>query len=63
MNLLLDAHQQQLNPKELIANEGDVLSHQGDSVEVLMLLTLDFVAVNVHHGAEFHTLAGVEAVK
>ena len=63
MNLLLDAHQHQLNPKKLIANEGDVLFHQSDFEEILMLPTLDCIAVNVHHGTEFHTMAEVEAVE
>ena len=63
LRLLLVAHQQELNPEKLIANEGDVLFHQGDSVETLMLLSQGRVAVDVHHGDQIHTLAEVEAVE
>ena len=63
LRLLLAAHQQELNPEKVIAAEGDVLFHQGDSVETLMLLTQGRVAVDVHHGDQIHTLAEVEAVE
>ena len=63
LKLLLVAHQQELNPEKVIAAEGDVLFHQGDSVETLMLLTQGRVAVDVHHGDQIHTLAEVEAVE
>ena len=63
LKLLLAAHQQELNPEKVIAAEGDVLFHQGDSVETLMLLTQGRVAVDVHHGDQIHTLAEVEAVE
>ena len=63
LKLLLVTHQQELNPKKVIAAEGDVLFHQGDSVEMLMLLTRGRVAVDVHHDGEIHTLAEVEAVE
>ena len=63
LKLLLVAHQQELNPKKVIAAEGDVLFHQGDSVETLMLLTEGRVAVDIHQGNEVHTLAEVESVE
>ena len=63
LKLLLVAHQQELNPEKVIAAEGDVLFHQGDSVETLMLLTQGRVAVDIHYGDEIHTLAEVEAVE
>ena len=63
LKLLLVAHQQELSPEKVIAVEGDVLFHQGDKVETLMLLTQGRVAVDVHHGDEIHTLAEVEAVE
>ena len=63
LKLLLVAHQQELNPEKLIAAEGDILFHQGESVETLMLLTHGRVAVDIHTGREIHTLAQVEAVE
>ena len=63
LKLLLVTHQQELNPEKVIAAEGDVLFHQGDSVETLMLLTQGRVAVDIHYGDEIHTLAEVEAVE
>ena len=63
LKLLLVAHQQELNPEKVIAAEGDVLFHQGNSVETLMLLTQGRVAVDIHQGNELHTLAEVEAIE
>jgi len=63
LKLLLVAHQQELNPEKLIAAEGDILFHQGESVETLMLLTHGRVAVDIHTGDDIHTLAQVEAVE
>ena len=63
LKLLLVAHQQELNPEKVVATEGDVLFHQADSVETLMLLTQGRVAVDIHYGDEIHTLAEVEAVE
>jgi len=62
LKLLLVAHQQELNPEKIFADEGDILFHQGESVETLMLLTEGRVAVDIHYGDEIHTLAEVEAV-
>ena len=50
LKLLLVAHQQELNPEKVVAAEGDILFHQGDSVETLMLLTHGRVAVDIHTG-------------
>lgn len=63
LKLLLEAHQQELNPRPVTAKEGDVLFRQGDPVDTLMLLTSGKVAVDVHQGSERHTLAVVEAVE
>ena len=63
LKLLLVAHQQELNPERIVAAEGDILFHQGESVERLMLLTQGRVAVDIHYGDEIHTLAEVEAVE
>lgn len=63
LKLLLEAHQQELNPKRINAAEGDVLFRQGDPVDTLLLLTSGKVAVDVHQGNERHTLAVVEAVE
>ena len=63
LKLLLEAHQQELNPNPVTAAEGDVLFRQGDSVDTLLLLTSGKVAVDVHQGNERHTLAVVEAVE
>ena len=63
LKLLLVTHQQELNPEKVVATEGDVLFHQGDSVETLMLLTQGRVAVDSHYGDEIQTLAEVEAVE
>ena len=63
LKLLLIAHQQELNPEQIVAAEGDILFHQGDSVETLMLLTQGRVAVDIHYGDKIHTLAEVEAVE
>jgi|TARA_Y100000589_G_scaffold209779_1_gene197845 CRP-like cAMP-binding protein len=63
LKLLLVAHQQELNPKTVLAVEGDVLFHQGDSVKTLMLLTRGRVALDIHHNNEVHTLAEVEAME
>ena len=63
LKLLLEAHQQELNPEKVVATEGDILFHQGDSVETLMLLTQGRIAVDVHHDDQIHTLAEVEAVE
>ena len=63
LKILLVAHQQELNPEKLIAAEGDILFHQGESVETLMLLTHGRVAVDIHTGDDIHTLAQVEAVE
>ena len=38
LTLLLEAHQQELNPQTVTASEGDVLFRQGDPVDTLMLL-------------------------
>ena len=48
LKLLLVAHQQELNPERIVAAEGDILFHQGESVERLMLLTQGRVAVSIH---------------
>ena len=63
LRLLLDAHQQELNPQHIHATEGEVLFRQGEPVEQLMLLTSGRVAVDVHQGAECHTLAVVGALE
>ena len=63
LKLLLEAHQQELNPKRITAAEGDVLFRQGEPVDTLLLLTSGKVAVDVHQGIERHTLAVVEAVE
>lgn len=63
LRLLLDAHQQELNPKSVQAPEGAVLCRQDEPVETLMLLTEGRVAVDVHQGQEVHTLAVMEAVE
>ena len=63
LKLLLIAHQQELNPEQIVAAEGDILFHQGESVETLMLLTQGRVAVDIHCGDQIHTLAEVEAVE
>ena len=63
LKLLLEAHQQELNPKRINAAEGDVLFRQGDPVDTLLLLTSGKVAVDVHQGNERHTLSVVEAVE
>ena len=63
LKLLLVAHQQELNPERIVAAEGDILFHQGESVERLMLLTQGRVAVDIHYGDEIHKLAEVEAVE
>ena len=63
LKLLLVAHQQELNPEKIVAAEGDILFHQGDSVKTLMLLNQGRVAVDIHFGDEIHTLAEVEAVE
>lgn len=63
LKLLLEAHQQELNPTPITAKEGSVLFRQGDPVDTLMLLTSGKVALDVHEGNERHTLEVVEAVK
>ena len=63
LKLLLEAHQQELNPKRITAAEGDVLFRQGEPVDTLLLLTSGKVAVEVHQGNERHTLAVVEALE
>ena len=63
LKLLLVTHQQELNPEQVAASEGDILFRQGDSVETLMLLTQGRIAVDVHHDDQTHTLAEVEAVE
>ncbi|MBL6798387.1 MAG: cyclic nucleotide-binding domain-containing protein [Synechococcus sp. BS307-5m-G39] len=63
LKLLLEAHQQELNPRPVTAKRGDVLFRQGDPVDTLLLLTSGKVAVDVHQGNERHTLAVVEAVE
>ncbi|QNJ07317.1 cyclic nucleotide-binding-like protein [Synechococcus sp. MEDNS5] len=63
LKLLLEAHQQELNPKRINAAEGDVLFRQGEPVDTLLLLTSGKVAVEVHQGNERHTLAVVEALE
>lgn len=63
LKLLLVAHQQELNPEQVVAAEGDILFYQGDSVETLMLLTHGRVAVDIHYSDKIHTLAEVEAVE
>ena len=63
LKLLLVAHQQELNPERIVAAEGDIMFHQGKSVETLMLLTHGRVAVDIHTGDQIHTLAQVEAVE
>lgn len=63
LQLLLDAHQQELNPKTVQAPEGALLFRQGEPVETLLLLTQGRVAVDVHQGSEVHTLAVMEAVE
>lgn len=45
LKLLLEVHQQELNPRPVTAKEGDVLFHQGDPVDTLLLLTSGKVAV------------------
>lgn len=63
LTLLLEAHQQELNPQTVTASEGDVLFRQGDPVDTLMLLNKGRVAMVVHRGDEMHTLAVMEAVE
>ena len=63
VKLLLDAHQDELNPQRMVVDAGDVLFRQGDPVSTLMLLIRGRVAVDVHQDDECHTLAVVEAVE
>ena len=63
LKVLLEAHQQELNPERITASEGEVLFRQGEPVERLMLLNSGRVAVDVHQGEECHTLAVIEAVE
>ena len=63
LKVLLEAHQEELNPQRITASEGEVLFRQGEPVERLMLLTNGRVAVDVHQGEECHTLAVIEAVE
>ena len=63
LKLLLVTHQQELNPEQVVAAEGDILFRQGDSMETLLLLNHGRIAVDIHNGTEIHTLAEVEAVE
>ena len=63
LKLLLVAHQQELNPEQVVAAEGDILFRQGDSMETLLLLNHGRIAVDIHNGTEIHRLAEVEAVE
>ncbi len=63
LKVLLEAHQQELNPERITASEGEVLFRQGEPVERLMLLNSGRVAVDVHQGEECHTLAVIEAME
>ena len=63
VKLLLDAHQDELNPQRMVVAAGDVLFRQGDPVSTLMLLIRGRVAVDVHQDGACHTLAVVEAVE
>ena len=63
LKVLLEAHQQELNPQWLKASAGDVLFRQGEPVDTLLLLTAGRVAVDVHQGDGVHTLAVIEAVE
>lgn len=63
LKVLLEAHQQELNPQRINASDGEVLFRQGEPVDTLLLLTSGRVAVDVHQGDAVHTLAVIEAVE
>lgn len=63
LKVLLEAHQQELNPQRINASAGEVLFRQGEPVDTLLLLTSGRVAVDVHQGDAVHTLVVIEAVE
>jgi len=63
LKVLLEAHQQELNPQRINASDGEVLFRQGEPVDTLLLLTSGRVAVDVHQGDAVHTLVVIEAVE
>ena len=63
LKVLLEAHEQDLNPQVITAEEGTVLCRQGEPVDTLMLLRKGRVAVDLHQGPLVHTLAEIDAVE
>ena len=63
LKVLLEAHEQDLNPQIITAEEGTVLCRQGEPVDTLMLLRKALEAVNSHQEPLVNTLAEVEAVE
>ena len=55
LKVLLEAHEQDLNPQVITAEEGTVLCRQGEPVDTLMLLRKGRVAVDLHQGPLVHT--------
>ena len=54
LKVLLEAHEQDLNPQVITAEEGTVLCRQGEPVDTLMLLRKGRVAVDLHQGPLVH---------
>ena len=63
LKVLLEAHEQDLNPQVITAEEGTVLCRQGEPVDTLMLLRKGRVAVDLHQGSLVHTLTEIDAVE
>ena len=63
LKVLLEAHEQDLNPQIITAEEGTVLCRQGEPVDTLMLLRETLEAVNLHQEQLVHTLAEVDAIE
>jgi CRP/FNR family cyclic AMP-dependent transcriptional regulator len=62
LKLLLASHETDLNPKQIKAQEGDLLMQQGNKSDILYLLTEGSVGIELHQDNSCHRLTTIHAV-